>query len=118
MPSNLLTQASGRQYYWTGYNTTKDEEGKQVYPEYFVIYTVAPYPDYSSTKCYITEIYIKDPNINIYNLTINSSTEDIESIMTKKGFKSVAIGNVGYREWVRGKYHISFYEGTIRIKAI
>lgn len=107
---------SGRQYYGTGYTPTKDEEGKQVDPEYFVIYTVAPYPDYTSRKCHITGIYIKDPNISIYDLTINSSTEDIENTMTKKGFKSVAIGNVGYKEWVRGKYHISFSEGTIAIE--
>ena len=36
--------------------------------------------------------------------------------MSQKGFKSVVIGNVGYGEWVKGKYHIGFDDGIIKIK--
>ena len=107
---------SGRQYYGTGYMPTMDENGLQVDPEYCVIYTVAPYPDYTSRKCHITEIYISDPDVNIYGLTINSSNEDIEETMASNGFKSVEIGNAGYKEWVNGKYHIRFLDGYIGIK--
>ena len=105
----------GRQYYGTGYTPTTDEEGKQVDPEIYVIYTVSPYPDYLSRKCHITEIYISDPDVNIYGLTINSSNDDIESTMKNNGFESVEIGNVGYKEWVKGKYHIQFLDGYIGI---
>lgn len=106
---------SGRQYYGTGYAPTTDENGQQLDPEYCVIYTVAPFPDYTSRKCHITEIYISDPDVNIYGLTINSSNDDIESTMKNNGFESVEIGNVGYKEWVKGKYHIQFLDGYIGI---
>lgn len=107
---------SGHQYYGTGYTPTTDENGQQVDPEHCVIYTVAPYPDYTSRKCHITEIYINDPDVNVYGLTINSSNGDIEATMKSNGFKCVEIGNAGYKEWVKGKYHISFSDGSIGIK--
>ncbi len=106
----------GRQYYGTGYVPTIDEDGKQVDPKYCVIYTVSPFPDYMSRKCHITEIIISDPDVTVYGLTINSSNEDIEEIMTSNGFESVEIGNIGYKEWVKGKYHIRFTDGYIGIK--
>ena len=106
---------SGRQYYGTGYAPTTDENGQQLDPEYCVIYTVAPYPDYLSRKCHITGIYISDPDVNIYGLTINSSTEDIEETMKNNGFQSLEIGNMGHKQWVKGKYHIQFLDGYIGI---
>ena len=105
----------GRQYYGTGYTPTTDEEGKQVVPEIYVIYTVSPYPDYTSRTCHITEIVITDPDVNIYGLTINSNNSDIEEKMKGNGFESVEIGNLGNTEWVKGKYHIRFTEEGIYI---
>lgn len=107
---------SGRQYYGTGYVPTTDEDGKQLDPEYCVIYTVAPFPYYTSKKCHITEIYISDPDVTVYGLTINSSNEDIQEIMTSNGFESVEIGNMGYKEWVKGKYRVRFFDGYMGIK--
>ena len=106
---------NGRQYYGTGYIPTTDDNGNQVDPEHCVIYTVAPFPDYTSKKCHITEIYISDPDVTVYGLNINSSNEDIEEIMTSNGFESVEIGNLGNTEWVNGKYHIRFSEEGIYI---
>lgn len=107
---------SGRQYYGTGYTPATDENGRQVDPEYYVIYTVAPYPDYTSRKCHITGIYINDPDVTVYGLTVNSSNGDIRTTMESNGFKSVAVGNMGKTEWVKGKFHIMFSEGSISIE--
>ncbi len=106
---------SGKQYYGTGYTPTTDENGHQVSPEHCVIYTVAPFPDYTSKKCHITGISISDPDITVYGLTINSPSDDIESTMKSNGFKSVEIGNLGRKEWVKGKYHLGFSDGHIYI---
>ena len=57
-----------------------------------------------------------DTTAELYGLTINSSNDDIESTMKNNGFESVEIGNVGYKEWVKEKYHIRFLDGYIGIK--
>lgn len=36
--------------------------------------------------------------------------------MESNGFKSVAVGNMGKTEWVKGKFHIMFSEGSISIE--
>ena len=107
---------SGRTYYGTGYVPTTDEDGKQVAPESYVIYTVAPFPDVTSRKCHITGISITDPNVNVYGLTVNSSSEEIKETMERNGFKAVEVGNMGNVEWVKGKFSIRFSEDSIGIR--
>ena len=105
----------GRQYYGTGYIPTTDNNGEQVDPEFYVIYTVSPFPDYTSKTCHITEIVITDPDVNLYGLAINSSASDIEKTMINNGFESVEIGNLGNTEWIKGKYHVRFSDEGIYI---
>ena len=68
----------GTEYYGTGYVPTVDEYGQQVDPEHCVIYTVTSYPDYANKEQHITHIYITDPKIEFYGITLNSSFEDFE----------------------------------------
>ena len=70
----------GTEYYGTGYVPTVDEYGQQVDPEHCVIYTVTSYPDYANKEQHITHIYITDPQIEFYGITLNSSFEDFASL--------------------------------------
>jgi hypothetical protein len=103
----------GRLYYGTDYQPTVDEEGRQVDPEIYVIYNVSPYPDHSSKKQHITGIDITDPSIVVYGLTVNSTEKEIEETMKNNGFDAVALGNNQGLEWVKDKYHFSFFDGHI-----
>ncbi len=78
----------GRQYYGTGYTPTYDENDRQIDPEFCVIYTITSYPDHSSNKSAITEIYISDPEVYVYGLTLNSDDEEIKKVMKEEGFKN------------------------------
>jgi hypothetical protein len=106
----------GQEYYGKGYTPTVDENGEQKDPEECVIYTITNYPDYMSRNKHVTRITITDPNVTVYGLSMNSSNEDIEATMKSNGFKAVEIGDRGYVEWVKGKFHIQFSDEVIRIK--
>ena len=55
----------GNMYYGMGYLPTLDENGQQVDPEYYVIYTVTSYPDYMNKTKHVTRIEITDPKIEV-----------------------------------------------------
>ena len=105
----------GHEYYGKGYTPATDENGEQIDPEECVIYTVTSYPDYSSKKKHITQIYITDPSIEIYGLTLHSSNDDIEFSMKKEGFKRKEHENSHGTTYVKGKVFIRFTEEAIRI---
>ena len=104
----------GDQYYGSEYIPEITEGNMQIDPEYCVIYTVTAYPDYMFNNRYVTGIYITDPKIEIYGLTINSSKEDIIKTLKKKGF-IVKEGNGVTAK--RGKFTINFYDNSISIRA-
>ena len=104
----------GDQYYGSEYIPEITEGNMQIDPEYCVIYTVTAYPDYMFNNRYVTGIYITDPKIEIYGLTINSSKEDIIKTLKKKGF-IVKEGNGVIAK--RGKFTINFYDNSISIRA-
>ena len=106
----------GRQYYGKAYTPATNENGEQTDPEECVIYTVTNYPDYTSRNSHITSISITDPNVSVYGLTVNSSSEDVKATMESNGFQSVEVGNIGKIEWVKGKFSIMFSEGSIGIR--
>ena len=103
----------GREYYGIGYIPWIDENGEQIDPEHCVIYTVTSYPDYISNQPHITHIFITDPTIKVYGLTLQSNIEEIEQTMKSKGFKIKYIAD-GLRAQ-RGKYTFSFSKESIRI---
>ncbi len=62
----------GKEYYGTGYMPTSDGN-RQVDPGHCVVYTVTSFPDYSSGKSAVTSIYITDPSVEFYGVSLNSS---------------------------------------------
>ena len=105
----------GTEYYGTGYVPTVDEHGQQVDPEHCVIYTVTSYPDYSDKEQHITGIYITDPVISFYGISLNSSFDDFERLITQQGFQ-ITDSNENSRTAQKGKYSITFTKEWIRIR--
>lgn len=77
----------GYEFYGTGYIPTTDENGNQIDPVHCVIYTVTSFPDYSNREQHITHIYITDPNIEFYGISLNSTFEDFDYYIEKQGFE-------------------------------
>ena len=105
----------GREFYGTGYTPTLDEWGQQVDPEHCVIYTVTSYPDYSDKAQHITSIYITDPAIEVYGLTVNSTFDEFESVVKGEGFV-ISGSNEHYMLAEKGKLSISITKTEIRIR--
>ena len=105
----------GTEYYGSGYVPTVDEYGQQVDPEHCVIYTVTSYPDYANKEQHITHIYITDPNIEFYGITLNSSFEAFEYYIQKQGFE-ITHSNENCRIAEKGKYSITITKEWIRIR--
>ena len=104
----------GREYYGTGYVPTFDEDGMTIDPEHCVIYTVTAFPDYSSEKSHVTGIYITDPAMEFYGISLNSTYEDFERLIKKQGFQ-ITGANENHRTAEKGKYSVTFTKEYIRI---
>ncbi len=102
----------GSQFYGSTYEPTYDEHNQQTDPEFCVIYTITSYPDHSSKPNAITHIYISDPAVYVYGLTLNSSEERIKGVMAEEGYK-----HVEGLTFVKGKVSISFGDNCIRLNA-
>ena len=105
----------GNEYYGAGYVPTIDENGEQVDPERCVIYTVTSYPDYSDKEQHITGIYITDPDISFYGVSLNSSFAEFEDMMQRQGFELTS-SNENHRTASKGKYSITITKEWIRIR--
>ena len=105
----------GTEYYGTGYVPTTDEHGQQIDPEHCVIYTVTSFPDYSDEEQHVTGIYITDPEVEFYGITVNSSFEDFENKIKAQGFE-ITTSNEHHRTAEKGKYSISITKEWIRIR--
>ena len=77
----------GDMYLDSRYKVSFDEYYNYTLPLNYVIYEVTHYPDYSSHDSAITRIRIKDSSIHFYNLSSESSKEEIKEIMEKERFK-------------------------------
>ena len=105
----------GHEYYGTGYIPTFDEYNQPIDPEHCVIYTVTSYPDYSNKEQHITHIYITDPTIEFFGISLNSSFEDFEDCIQKHGFE-ISHSNENSRTAEKDKYSISITKDCIRIR--
>ena len=105
----------GREYYGTGYVPTQDEGGMQTDPEHCVLYTVTAYPDYSSGESAVTRIYITDPSVEFYGISLNSTFEDFELLIKKQGFEITGTGAT-HRTAEQGKYSVTFTRDYIQIR--
>lgn len=104
----------GREYYGTGYVPTIDENGQQVDPEHCVIYTVTSYPDYSDKEQYITGIYITDPMVEFYGITLNCSFEEFTELIELQGYEITEFSD-NYIKAQMGNIWITFAAEWIRI---
>lgn len=93
------------EYFGYGYSPTV-ENGEQILPQYYVIYTVGGYPDTSDDWNYITRIQITDPEVTVYGITCNSSLDEFDKVMKGLGYKiheetttmhSATLGKVSFR---------------------
>lgn len=105
----------GHEYYGTSYIPTFDEYKQPIDPEHCVLYTVTSYPDYSNKEQHITGIYITDPNIVFYDISLSSSFEDFELSMTEQGF-AITGSNENHRTAEKGKFSITITKEWIRIR--
>lgn len=104
----------GREYYGTGYVPTIDGEGQQVDPKYCVIYTVTSYPDYSDKEQHVTGIYITDPDVEFYGITLSCSFEEFTELIQLQGYEITETGD-NYVKAQMGKVWITFTTEWIRI---
>ncbi len=75
------------EFYGTGYEPTMSEDNEQIDPESCVTYLVTKYPDYSSPNAAVTRIYITDPNVTFYGLSLRSTAEEIKETMEGLGYE-------------------------------
>ena len=73
-------------YFGLHYATERDENGKTVYPEYYVEYTVTNFPDYSSKHLHVSEIKITDPSVSVYGISISSDYKEAKAALEAQGF--------------------------------
>lgn len=105
----------GHEYYGTSYIPTFDEYKQPIDPEHCVLYTVTSYPDYSNKEQHITGIYITDPDIVFYGISLSSSFEDFELSMTEQGF-AITGSNENHRTAEKDKLSITITKEWIRIR--
>ena len=92
-------------YYGKGYQPAEIiEDSAAIPPEHCVIYTVSPYPDYSSGEQYVTRIAITDPQVTVYGITCNSTLQDFDTTFE----------NLGCSIQDKGLLHIATY-GKVKI---
>lgn len=104
----------GREYYGTGCVPTIDEAGQQVDPEHCVIYTVTSYPDYSDKEQHITGIYITDPNVEFYGITLGCTFDEFAELIQLQGYEITESGD-NFVKAQMGKVWITFTTEWIRI---
>lgn len=104
----------GVEYYGSAYVPTVDENDQQVDPEQCVIYTVTAYPDYSDHTHHITLIYISDPSVEFYGISLRSTFEEVIACIEQQGFV-ITDSRENYVRAENGKFWISFTKECIHI---
>lgn len=105
----------GQRFYGTGYYPTV-KDGEQTDPERCVLYTITKYPDYSDKEQCVTHIFITDPEIEFYGITLNSSFAEFEQKVKTRGFK-ITQSDEACRVAVNGGFSITFTKESISINA-
>lgn len=115
----------GKSYLAEGYEPIVDENGNLTAPEHCVIYDTGNYPLIDKGVKRITSIRITDPQIYVFGLTINSTREEIDEVMTKNGFEvrymrpadtAISYQNEQYR--IVFYSNNQFYKDSIKINLI
>jgi hypothetical protein len=108
----LMPSGFGMDVYLDGrYSGEIAEDNSVILPDVYVCYSASGYPDAVDHYC-VTEIDITDPAINIYGLTMNSTTETVKKTMTSHGFRKLENGN-----YTKNNVVFSFSKSRIYIHA-
>ena len=75
-------------YLAKGYEPVLDKDGNTTAPENRVVYYVENYPIKEIGTKKILGIWITDPNVYVWGLTVNSTREEVVEIMEKMGFET------------------------------
>ena len=73
----------------------------------YVVYTVTSYPDIALGEKYVTEIYITDPEINIYGYSVGDNSEEFSDFLEEKGFREEE-NNGHFSRCSKGKVKINY----------
>lgn len=100
-------------YYGKGYQPMEIIEGSEVIaPEHCVIYTVSPYPDYSSGGQYVTRIAITDPQVTVYGITCNSALQDFDATFENLGCTIQDKGLIHIATYGKVNIALASYDGS------
>ncbi len=98
-----------RSYLAPGYELVVGDQG---YKENCVIYGTARFPLYELGVHKIIGIYISDPEVTLWGLTMNSTHEQSMEVMTKLGFVEVIYQkDLGRSLYENGKFRLEIIEG-------
>ena len=75
------------EYIGKSYKPQFDENGAFIEPEEYVKYLVSSWPSYMGAGQYVTNIYITDPGVTFFGLTVESTVDEFDEVLTKNGFK-------------------------------
>ena len=75
-----------REFLGKGYQMLLDEHNQQQYPQTYVSYIIGAFPDESDGGSFVTGIEIRDTDIVVYGLTIQSDVEEFEAVFRAMGY--------------------------------
>lgn len=108
-----------REFLGTGYRAVTDENGWNASrPDVFVSYIITNYPDYSSEGLAVSTIWITDPDVTVYGLTVDSSLEEWDAVMREMGYAVRVDGSNGqYHRAKKDGFSFFYGDGSICINA-
>ena len=118
--TKLYEDILGGTYLANGYKAVLNESDNLVYPlkyapEHSVVYSTENYPIEEIGIKKITGIYITDPEIYVWGLTVNSTREEVVEVMEKMGFEERKCGSNIYCG-DKGRYGVIFRFDTKEIE--
>ena len=117
--TKLYEDILGGTYLANGYEAVLNESDNLLYPkhapEHSVIYSTENYPIEEIGIKKITGIYITDPEIYVWGLTVNSTREEVVEVMEKMGFEERHLGSDIY-VGDKGQYTVIFRFSTNKIE--
>lgn len=98
-------------YYGKGYQPAEIvEDSAAIPPEHCVIYTVSPYPDYSSGGQFVTRIAITDPQVTVYGITCGSTLQDFDATFENLGCTIQDKGLIHFATYGKVKIALASYD--------
>ena len=102
-------------YLAEGYEPVLNQYGNLSRPEHAVVYFTENYPIEEIGIKKITGIYITDPKIHVWGLTVNSTREEVVEVMGKMGFEESHFGTDIY-SGRKGRYKVIFRFNSNKIE--